>query len=297
MPDISKPKRSWRYYRNLTIVAILGLIIGIYTVIPISDAVRAMHPTRYRIGSVSPADLGMSFTNVTLSTQDGLKLYGWYVPSTNGAAVILVHAFNGNRTGTLYHAALLAKHGYGVLLYDTRSEGESEGGLYALGWDAHQDVMAALEYLQRRPEVDPKRIGVLGFSAGARIALQAAAETHTIAAVAAEGPGYPTFEDWCSIARGSDWIWAPGMWVTYTTIKAATGIWNPMPLKQAVARIAPTPLYLIAAGNDRNQSRVYFKAAGEPKTIWERQEPGHIDALFKHPEEYEQRIIGFFDQA
>ena len=74
----------------------------------------------------------LSFTSILLtflfafqltacSTEDDLTLQGWYIPSTNRAAVVLVHAFNGNRTGTIYHAALLAKHGYGVLLYDTRA--------------------------------------------------------------------------------------------------------------------------------------------------------------------------------
>ena len=90
-----------------------------------------MHPPRFPIGEVSPADLGLDYIDVTLSTEDSLTLRGWYIPSTNQAAVILVHAFSGNRTGTIYHAALLAKHGYGVLLYDTRTQGESEGDLGA----------------------------------------------------------------------------------------------------------------------------------------------------------------------
>jgi pimeloyl-ACP methyl ester carboxylesterase len=221
----------------------------------------------------------------------------WYVPSTNGAAVILVHAFNGNRTGTLYHAALLAEHGYGVLLYDTRSQGESEGDLYAWGWDAHQDVIAALDYVQHRSEVDPERIGVLGLSAGAAIAIRAGAETHDIAAVVAEGSGWPTFEDWL-IAPGSlGLIEVPGMWVMYKSVELITGVWNPMPVRQAASRIAPTPLLVIAAGDDRAINRGYYDAASEPKTLWDRDEPGHIDALFVHPEEYEHRVVGFLDQA
>ncbi len=124
-------KRGWRYYRNVLVFGILTLSVALYFTIYLYEANFRMHPGRFSLGPVSPADLGLDYTNVTLSTSDGLTLHGWYVPSTNGAAVILVHAFNGNRTGTLYHAALLANHGYGVLLYDTRSQGESEGGIYA----------------------------------------------------------------------------------------------------------------------------------------------------------------------
>lgn len=297
MPRLFSAKRDGRYYRNLLLFAILALAIAFYVVIPISDAYRRMHPARYPIGSVSPADLGLSYTDVTLATQDGLTLNGWYVPSSNRAAVILVHAFNGNRTGTLYHAALLAEHGYGVLLYDTRAQGESEGDLYAFGWDAHWDVLAALDYLQQRPEVDPGRIGVLGLSAGAGIALRAAAETPEISAVVAEGSGWPTFKDWIAATRPASKIWTPGVWMTYKIAEVSSGIWNPTPLWQEIPRIAPTPILLIVAGDDRLFGQACFEAANEPKALWDRDEPGHIDALFTHPDEYEQRVVSFFDQA
>jgi alpha/beta superfamily hydrolase len=275
----------------------LALLIGSYFGFSLFEANRRMHPRRFPIGSVSPADLGLSYTDVTLSTRDGLTLQGWYVPSTNGAAVILVHAFNGNRTGTIYHAALLASHGYGIYLYDTRAQGESGGDLYAWGWDAHWDVVAALEYLQQRPEIDPERIGVLGLSAGAAIAIRAAAETDEIAAVVAEGAGWPTFEDWLIAAKPVDVIWIPGTWVMYEFVEVVSGVQNPMPIRQAVSWIAPTPTFLIAAGGDSVYNQGYFDAAGEPKVFWDRDEPGHIDALFTHPDEYERRVVGFLDEA
>ena len=43
---------------------------------------------------------------------------GWYRPSRNGAAVLLVHGGGGDRSGPLRHARMLARHGDGVLLYD-----------------------------------------------------------------------------------------------------------------------------------------------------------------------------------
>ena len=294
----SKPVRGgWRYYRNLLVFTVITVLVAIVFVIPIYDAITSMHPRRYPIGSVSPADLGLDYEEVTLTTEDGLRLRGWYVPAKNGAAVILVHAFNGNRTGTLYHAALLAEHGYGVILYDTRTQGESEGDLYAMGWDAYRDVFAALDYLETRPEVDPRRIGVLGLSAGAKIALFATAKTDRIAAVVAEGGGYFTFNDWFFATDPSQRIWAPSMWVTYTTVSIATRVREPIPLRLAVAQISDRPVYLISAENDRFSNQAYFEAAGEPKTFWLRKEPGHIEALFAQHDEYEQRVIGFFDQA
>ena len=81
----------------------------------------------------------MSFT-----TRDGLALEGWYIPSRNGAAVI---SFPG-RKGPQRQARMLARHGYGVLLFDRRGEGRSEGEPNGLGWGGDEDIKAAIAYLQ-----------------------------------------------------------------------------------------------------------------------------------------------------
>lgn len=301
MAHIFSVKRGRRYYRNLMVFAglvILVVSVSLYFGIPLIQVYNAMHPPRFPIGDTSPADLGLDYIDVTLSTKDDLTLHGWYIPSANRAAVILVHAFNGNRTGTIYHAELLAKHGYGVLLYDTRSEGESEGDLNALGWEDHLDVFAALDYLNERPEVDLERIGVLGLSAGAKTALYSVTQTDEIAAVVAEGTRWRTFEDLLIFTEPDDYIWIPTTWLSYEYAEVASGIRNPTPLCLAVSQMSPTPLLLIAAGGEIATSQAYYDAADEPKTLWVRDEPGHqIDALFDQPDEYEHRVIDFLDQA
>ena len=44
-------------------------------------------------------------------------------------------------------------------------------------------------------------------------------------------------------------------------------------------------------------NREYFKAAGEPKTLWEIPEARHVGGLAARPAEYERRVVAFFDQA
>ena len=101
--------------------------------------------------AVVPADrLGVPHEDVSFTTADSLELHGWYIPSRNGAAVT---AFPG-RNGPQRQARMLARHGYGVLLFDRRGEGESEGEPNAWGWGGDADVKAAVEYLQRRPDVE-----------------------------------------------------------------------------------------------------------------------------------------------
>ena len=92
---------------------------------------------------------------MALTTKDGLRLAAWYVPSRNGAAVVV---FPGRR-GPLGHARMLVRHGYGVLLLDRRGEGASEGDFNARGWGGEPDLRAAVAYLRTRPDVRDGRIG------------------------------------------------------------------------------------------------------------------------------------------
>jgi alpha-beta hydrolase superfamily lysophospholipase len=141
---------------------------------------------------VVPANkLGVAYENVSFTTSDGLELEGWYVPSKNGAAVI---AFPG-RKGPQKPTRMLARHGYGVLLFDRRGEGRSEGEPNSWGWGGDTDIKAAIAFLQRRPDVERGRIGGIGLSVGGEMMLEAAADTESRAAVVAEGAGARLFTE------------------------------------------------------------------------------------------------------
>src|SRR5690606_16506366 len=98
-------------------------------------------------------------TSLAVETADGVRLAAWYVPSTNRAAVVLLHGAGSTRSNVLRHAAVLADNGYGVLLLDARGHGESEGRAMDFGWWGDADVTAAVEALAGRADVDPDRIG------------------------------------------------------------------------------------------------------------------------------------------
>ena len=89
---------------------------------------------------VPAANLGAAYETVAFTTSDGLRLKGWYIPSRNGAAVI---SFPG-RASSQKRAKMLARHGYGVLLFDRRGEGESEGDPNVFGWQGERDIHAAV---------------------------------------------------------------------------------------------------------------------------------------------------------
>ena len=116
-----------------------------------------------------------------------MALSGWYVPSRNGAAVVLLHGAGSTRSAVLAHAVVLADHGFGVLLYDARGHGRSQGRAMDFGWYGDLDVAAAVDFVAGRSGVQPGKIAAVGLSMGGEEALGAAACDPRIRAVVAEG--------------------------------------------------------------------------------------------------------------
>ncbi|HEY0644253.1 MAG TPA: alpha/beta fold hydrolase, partial [Nocardioides sp.] len=169
----------------LTVPALLlATYVSLWTV---GQGVAATYPPHPGLGDRTPADVGLDFREVTFRSGDGVELAGWYVPSRNGAAVALLHGAGSTRTAVLDHAAALAGHGYGVLLYDARGHGESAGDGMDFGWYGEADAAGAVDFLGDLPDVSPRRIGLVGLSMGGEQAIGAAGSDPRVAAVVAEG--------------------------------------------------------------------------------------------------------------
>ncbi|HSL63986.1 MAG TPA: alpha/beta fold hydrolase [Gaiellaceae bacterium] len=274
-------------------LALAAIVVLAVVIFPIAQSYVITHAAR---AVVPEPRLGAAHEDVTLTTSDGLELSGWYVPSRNGAAVI---AFPG-RSGPQRQARMLVGHGYGVLLFDRRGEGESEGDPNTLGWGLVRDLEAALAFLERRADVEPGRIGGIGLSVGGELLLEAAAEDERLAAVVSEGAGIRSARE-AALAPGVQRVIALPIWTTTTVATAVFSNHLPPPsLQDVVARIAPRPVFLIYAGNGQGGEELsadYFEAAGEPKTLWEIPEAGHTGGIEARPAEYERRVTTFFDRA
>jgi dienelactone hydrolase len=284
--------RRRRYPRRF-LIGVVGLVVFFEVVLSIAFAYVYTHAAR---PVVPAAALEASYEEVTFTTSDGLDLAGWYIPSKNGAAVI---AFPG-RKGPQPHARMLARHGYGVLLFDRRGEGESEGDPNTLGWAGDRDLKAALAFLDRRPDVDPDRIGGLGLSVGGEMLLQAAAESQALRAVVSEGAGTRSIREHVHMSGAAKWILLP-QWSVITATTAAFANHAPPPdLEELVGQIAPRPLFLIYTPHGQGAETLnptFYAAAREPKTLWEIPEASHTGGLDARPQEYERRVIAFFDNA
>lgn len=81
-------------------------------------------------------------------------------------------------------ADTLARHGIAVLRMDDRGFGASGGdGATATSADFAEDIRAGLAWLRTRPEIDPRRLGVVGHSEGGLIAPKLAASDTALAAI------------------------------------------------------------------------------------------------------------------
>jgi pimeloyl-ACP methyl ester carboxylesterase len=281
------------------VVALILFLLVFYGLYPFYQVYQYVRPLRLRVRLDGPVNAGLNFHEVRFVSQDGLKLSGWYLPSRNGAAVILVHGYGGNRLAMISQAKALARGGYGALLFDLRAHGESDGRLFAMGWDATADVLGALDYLRRRMDVRPGRIGALGVSMGGQVVLRAAALTEELRAVVADGPGPATSRDVWPPLSLLGWVYLPLRPIYDKAVTWYTGVPVPASVTEVISRIAPRPLLLISTGRRGEQRLVrrFYEAAGEPKHLWEIPEAYHAGGWRARPEEYAAKIVGFFDEA
>jgi hypothetical protein len=283
---------AWRYGRRALILlaAFVGLQFVLY---PLGYAYVTTHVAR---AVVHEPRLGAAHEDVTFTTSDGLRLHGWYVPSRNGAAVI---AFPG-RKNPQPQTRMLVRHGYGVLLFDRRGEGRSEGDPNSWGWGGYRDVDAAVRFLQGRPDVDPDRIAGIGLSVGGEMMLEAAARNPGLAAVVSEGAGSRVVSEEVADVDGADKVRA-GLFFGAMTAGVAlhSGETPPTDLAELVGRIAPRPVFLVRAehGEVGAKTPEYLAAAGAPKQSWTVPRGGHTDGIDAMPHEYERRVVGFLDEA
>ena len=289
-------ERSARRRWTLRALGGIGLALTAYAILfPLTGAIIQTHKFREPIGDRPSA----AYESVTFTAEDGLELSGWYVPSENGAAVVVVHGGGGDRMGTLDHAELLARNGYGVLVYDSRGRGESEGSHNGFGWDWERDVDGALDFLRERPDVDPERIGGIGLSTGAEVLLEVAPERRDLRAVVADGLTARSFDDYRNLDGLTEA--APFYWTMMAGARVFSGSSPGPPLEELAAEVSPTPLLLVSTGvgiaTEIDFNRLYAEAAREPVELWELPDVAHTAAVRERSDEYEERVIGFLDEA
>jgi alpha-beta hydrolase superfamily lysophospholipase len=275
-------------------------VIGIAALVAIRSYFREMaefFPARHQV-QVPAATAGLpGLEAVEFRDSQGNALRGWYVPSSNRAAVVLLHGAGGDRSSLLPEARRLAQEGFGVLTFDLPGQGESDGQTHWADGEARA-VTAAVDFLSTRPDVDPSRLGALGFSLGGAV-------------LARVGPNEPRLHSFVFAGTPSD---------QQDQVNLEYGQWGPLsqlpallalrqggfPLAadqpvQRIAQIAPRPILVVTSTSDatvpESLGRALFAAAGEPKELLVVDGAGHGNYDQVAGSTYLDTIARFFDRT
>jgi fermentation-respiration switch protein FrsA (DUF1100 family) len=264
------------------------------------DLITAPMDTR-ELPEETPANYNMPFADVTVTSVDGLKLVGWFVPSKSGAVVILQHGYKSTREELLNEAEMLYRHGYEVLLTTVRAHDYSEGEIITFGMNEVQDMDAWYQYLLTRDDIDPDRIGMLGNSFGGMLVIQYAAQNENIKAVVADS-AFSSLNDTVStsVTYFTDLPAFPFAPLIVYWAERETGFkLEDIDATKWVAQISPRPVFLMQGGADvvisANSGQRLFDAAGEPKELWFEPDLGHVDFDSEMADEFERRVVKFLD--
>jgi len=165
--------------------------------------------------------------------------------------------------------------------------------------DASADIQAAVDFLRGRKEVDPERIGAVGLSLCAHVILQAAPQEPLLKALISDGASNNEIRDLLPLPPQFRlmYIAAPMWWMTDRMCELMSGA-RAEPLIVLVRKIAPRPILFISSSQDPEPfvNRRLYENAGPNAQLWELPDTPHVGGIFKHPQEYKQRMLAFFDK-
>jgi dipeptidyl aminopeptidase/acylaminoacyl peptidase len=286
--------------RLLATFIVASVVIGVPLFVQRGVA-SYVHPTR-SLPSQTPADVGLTYSDVILQTRDGLHLAAWSVPGRRSDALILIHGIGNNRDSLLPLARQLNARGYNLLLLELRAHGQSEGDTSTLGVREVEDVRAALLFLQQQPGVDPQRIGVWGMSLGSSVALLSAAalpELHAVAVDSVFASARWLIEHQLgALIAVPDWfgpaVLALGGWEAGVSPDAIAPV-------EAARQLGSRPLFVIQGEQDAlffpENARMVIAAASGPAELWMQPGAAHTGTYELDPPAYVSRLDTFFSTA
>jgi len=245
----------------------------------------------------TPADAGLPFSEVTITNKEGLRLVAWYVPSKNRAAVIAQHGYKKCREEMVPAAAVLRRHGYGVLLSSVRAHDLNAGQQITFGVREVEDLEAWYQYLRARPELDPERVGALGNSMVGSLVIQLAAQNPGLKAVVADSP-FSSLKDTVStsVTHFTGLPSFPFAPMIFFCAEVESGCrLSQVDAKVWIHQLSPRPVFLMQGGADSTVPCRSGELLYAAKELWYDPLAGHARFATNMPA-YQQRVVAFFDK-
>lgn len=228
----------------------------------------------------SPEELGLRFEEVTLTTCDGVKLNGWYIPAPKAKfTVLFLHGNGGNIMHRLDSIQLFYSLGLNCFIFDYQGYGKSTGKPTEQG--TYLDATAAYEWLTKEKEIKPRDIVIFGRSLGGSIATELASKVEAGSLVLES-----TFTSY--VAMGKKFYWyMPVKWFAryqYNTLEYIKDV--------------KCPVMIIHSPDDEiipfEFGRQLYIAANEPKKFVEIS-GGHNDGFLVSAELYNGEWLNWLE--
>jgi pimeloyl-ACP methyl ester carboxylesterase len=258
--------------------------------------------------------------DVTLTSTDGLKLRGCYLKATSSprkGVILFGLEFGSNRWSAVPACADLRAAGFDIFTYEPRNQGESDvqAGFEPMQWITDREVAdcrAAVEYLKKRPDADPRGIGLYGFSKGANAGLLVAANDPWIRCAVTDGAFgtysvvVPYMRYWYSIYNSdyalhgllNAWYYGRIALVSMKKNGRKRGV-EYLHVENAIRKFH-RPLLMIHGGSDTyikaDMARELYSYARPPKELWIVPDAKHNQAPVVAQDEYKRRVVGFFEK-
>jgi uncharacterized protein len=298
-------------------IGVVGLGLVGWLVIGAVAADRLTIPTRSFNEQVSPADYGMAYENIDLTSRDGkTRLAGWYIPSEdNDRVIVFAHGRDASRTAAyagppdeqssqpvpgklLEFTRSLHEAGFSVLLIDLRGHGQSGEGRFSFGQYERLDVLAASDWLKEQG-FQPGKIGIMGLSLGSAAAIGAMVADPQLGALVTDSG----FADLSPIVR-AQWVEESGLPMIFMVptrwmVRLRYG-WDMAKVRPVdeIGRVPPRPLMIIHCQDDEIVPVSQFeqlKAAAPSAETWLLQHCIHGQTYNAQPAVFTEKVIVFFD--
>lgn len=290
--DLLNESRGW-WLRGLRIVVTLGWFFP-YTF-------TSLNAHRFKVHNVATPQtrFHLPFEPVTFrAAEDGVRISGWFIPSRNSRATVVVcHGLGVNKSVFLGVAPFLHRAGFNILMFDFRGHGDSGGHTTSFGFYEARDVAGAVGFLARRDPSMP--IVALAYSMGGAALLHAAGDLPQLRGVVVDS----TFSEFAPLVLNQI---PPLPLFARRLVLGASDFYGRLELgvsmrqiasRPLIARVSPRPLLIIHGTDDGlippSQARENFAAARQPKELWMIQGAEHCGGHATAGAQYEKRVIAF----
>lgn len=259
---------------------------------------------------------------VTFQTTDGISLRGNYLrgQGIRKGVILFGLEFGSNRWSCMLYCDQLLEAGYDIFTFDPRNQGDSskDPTYDPLQWVTDRDLLdmqAAVDYLRHRPDADPRGIGFFGISKGGSVGLLLTSQDSYVRCIVTDG-SYATYTTvvpymrrWISIYSpykrvqviAPDILYGSVGWVAINRVARQRNV--TFPWIESACRRVQQPVLMIHGEADTyikaDMAKQLFRRLATPaeqKALWIVPKAKHNQAPLIEPEQYQERLLDFFQE-